>query len=245
MEGVDATLWEFPIESSPFSVLAPGHLPQSSQPTLGRTQSVNQAFFLYRTTDRLIILKKEMESVTVKGKRPPHMNGTRVPGKEKVSAHITCARYISDASVRQLTCSECQRRGVSCGGVWRFHSQHGKYLQQCRVCRQKKRACPFRRFETDGDPKKRATRGKRRYASTPISISDSEESSEEDTKVAGPSSRPEKKVRVKSDDGWDKLKDTLLVARKRRVEIETEAEIELAKINSIIEEAERGLKKAK
>ena len=113
------------------------------------------------------------------------------------------------------------------------------------MCRQKKRACPFRRFETDGGPKKRAAKEKRRYASTPISISDSEESSEEDIQVAGPSSRPEKKVRVKSADGWDKLKDTLLVARKRKVEIETEAEIELAKINNIIEEAERDLKKAK
>lgn len=173
------------------------------------------------------------------------MNGTQVPGKERVSARIACTRYISDASVRQLTCSECQRRGVSCGGVWRFHSQHGKYLQQCRVCRQKKRACSFRRFESDGSPKKQMTKGKHRYASTPISISDSEESSEEDTHVAGPSSRPEKKVAVKSADGWDRLKDTLLVARKRKVEIETEAEIELAKINSVIEEAERDLKKAK
>lgn len=201
--------------------------------------------FLCRIIDRLIVLKKEMESVTVKSKRPSHMNGTRVPGKEKVSTRITCTRYISNGSVCQLTCEECQRRGVSCGGVWRFHSQHGKYLQQCRECRLKKRACPFRRFEngSQASPKKRAqaTKGKKhRHASTPISISDSE-SSEEDAQVAGPSSRPEKKVRVKSAGGWDKLKDTLLVARKRKVEIETEAEIELAKINSIIKEAERDL----
>lgn len=131
-----------------------------------------------------------------------------------------------------------------------FHSQHGRYLQQCRVCRLKKRACPFRRFENDNEAqtsskgKERAAKGKRRRASTPISISDSDESYEE-TQVAGPSSRPEKKVKIKSADGWDRLKDTLLVARKRKVEIETEAEIELAKINSIIEEAERDLKKTK
>ena len=187
-----------------------------------------------------------MESVTVKSKRrPPHMNGTQVPGKEKVSTHITCTRYISNASVCQLTCKECQKRGLSCGGVWRFHSRYGKCLQQCRVCRLKKRACPFRRFENDSSPKKRATKGKYRHVSTPIPNSDSGGSSEEDTQVAGPSSCPAEKVRVKSADGWDKLKDTLLVARKRKVEIETEAEIELAKINSVIEEAERDLKKAK
>lgn len=44
---------------------------------------------------------------------------------------------------------------------------------------------------------------------------------------------------------WAKLKETLLEARTRKVEIETEAEIEVAKINSIIEEAEHDLKKVK
>ena len=79
-----------------------------------------------------------------------------------------------------------------------------------------------------------------------ISITDSDESDEEERRpVAGPSSRPEKRVKFKDGDEWDKLKDALLVARKRKVEIETEAEIELARINSIIQEAERDLKKAK
>ena len=88
--------------------------------------------------------------------------------------------------------------------------------------------------------------GKHRRASTPIYISDSDdESYQEDTQVAGPSSRPAKKIKAENAEGWDRLKDTLLVARKRKVEIETEAEVELAKINSIIEEAERDLKKVK
>jgi len=176
------------------------------------------------------------------------MNGTQVPGKETVRAALFPG-FVSDASPYQLSCEECKRRGVACGGVWRFHSQHGKYILQCRTCRLKKRACPFRRFEDDDNPrtnpKKRedATgREKRRREPSVISIQDSEESSEEESQVAGPSSRPQKKVKVEAaGDGWDKLKDTLLTARKRKVEIETEAEIELAKVNNIIDVAERGL----
>jgi hypothetical protein len=116
------------------------------------------------------------------------------------------------------------------------------------MCRQKNRACPFRRFENNepqAGPREReraAKKGKHR-ASTPILITDSESSEEE--QVAGPSSRPGRGVGVRDSDGWEKLKETLLVARKRKVEIETEAEIELAKVNSIIEEAERKLKKSK
>jgi len=155
------------------------------------------------------------------------MNGTRVPGKE------------------ELTCSECKRRGVGCGGVWKFHSQHGRYLLQCWTCRLKVRPCPFRRFEDSDQPKKDyETRSKKRKRSlSVISISDSSEDSEEDDHVAGPSSHTGKKV--KCEDEWEQLKETLLEARKRRVEIETEAEVELAKVNSIIEEAKRNLKKAK
>jgi len=155
------------------------------------------------------------------------MDGTRVglPGKDK------------------LTCEECKRRGVACGGVWRFHSQHGKYLLQCKTCRLKKRACPFRRFENDGENRAVATgrerKGKKRQREeSPISISDS---SEED---AGPSSRPEKKLKPEVKDGkdWDKLEETLLAARKRKAEIQTKAEIEMAKVDAVIEEAERGVK---
>lgn len=80
----------------------------------------------------------------------------------------------------------------------------------------------------------------------PISISDSEsEKSGKGTQVAGSSSCPQKKTEVKKADGYSRLKSTLLEARKRKVEIETEAEIELAVINSIIEEAECDLKKVK
>jgi len=177
------------------------------------------------------------------------MNGTQVPGKETVRTtplpHTSGS--VSNISPYQLSCEECKKRGVACGGVWRFHSQHGKYILQCRTCRLKKRACPFRRFEDDDNPptnpKKRedaTRRGKRRRESSVISIEDSEESSEE-SQVAGPSSHRKKKVKVKAGDGWDELKDTLLTARKRKVEIETEAEIELAKVNCIIGKAERDL----
>lgn len=121
--------------------------------------------------------------------------------------------------------------------MWRFHYQHGKYLLQCRQCRKRSRACPFRQFEDD------AKRGGRQR---PISISDSEsEESYKETKLAGPSSCPQERAQVRDADGYSRLKDTLLEARKRKVEIETEAEIELARINSIIEEAECNLKKVK
>lgn len=162
------------------------------------------------------------------------------------------ASDLPDILPRQLTCEECKRRGVACGGVWRFHSQHGKYILQCRTCRLKKRARPFRKFENDDEPRASPkTQGgtnrveKRRRASTPISITDSEEDDQEGAQVAGPSSHPEKKPKIKSADGWERLQDTLLAARKKKVEIETLAEIEVAKINSIIEEAQRDLKKAK
>ncbi|KAF9780221.1 hypothetical protein BJ322DRAFT_1112889 [Thelephora terrestris] len=152
------------------------------------------------------------------------MNGTRVPGKET------------------LKCEECKRRGVECGGVWKFHSQHGIYILQCKTCRLKKRACPFRRFEDNDKPQAtsagRGRRGKKREREdSPISISDSSESD-------GPSSRPEKKPKVesKSEKDWDKLEQTLLLARKRRVVIQTRAEIEMAKVDTIIEEAERDVK---
>jgi len=64
-----------------------------------------------------------------------------------------------------------------------------------------------------------------------ISISDSEESAEEN-QIAGPSnSHPEKKVQiqVENEDRWDKLGQGLLVGRKREVEIEVEAKVELAR----------------
>ena len=184
------------------------------------------------------------------------MNGTQVPGKEAVRAtsSLPHASGLSETLLYQLACEECTRRGVACGGVWRFHSQHGRYILQCRTCRLKKRACPFRKFEDDYErqmgPKRRegASRGKkRRRASTPISISDSDSEGgyQEKTQVAGPSSRPEKKFKVDDADGWDKLRDTLLAARKKKVEIGTIAEIELAKLNNVIEEAQRDLKKGK
>lgn len=142
-----------------------------------------------------------------------------------------------------MTCEECKRRGVACGGVWRFHSQHGKYLLQCKTCRLKKRACPFRRFEKEDERQAvaagRERKGKKRQREESfISISDS---SDED---AGPSSRPEKKfkIEVKGGKDWDKLEETLLAARKRKVEIQTRAEIEMAKVDAVIEEAERGVK---
>ncbi|KAF9651135.1 hypothetical protein BDM02DRAFT_3111177, partial [Thelephora ganbajun] len=156
-------------------------------------------------------------------------NGTRVPGKET------------------LSCGECKKRDIACGGVWRFYSQHGKYILQCRTCRLKRRGCPFRDDdEFQKSPRKRKDKvrvGKGQRAQSPILISDSDESSKEENRVAGPSSRPEKKIKIEGREDYDKLKDTLLVARKKRVEIQTEAEIELAKVDDIIEEAERDLRK--
>lgn len=82
-----------------------------------------------------------------------------------------------------------------------------------------------------------------------ISISDSEE----ENQVPGPSSRPKKKVKVENEETWDQLKQTLLTARKEKVEIETEAEINsarrlarrLARVNVIIEGAEEAVRKLK
>lgn len=90
---------------------------------------------------------------------------------------------------------------------------------------------------------------KRRREESPIEISDSGES-ENDRKVAGSSSSGPKKVKledksglkVKSEKDWDVLEETLLAARKRRVEVQTKAEIEMAKVDAIIEEAERKVK---
>jgi hypothetical protein len=157
---------------------------------------------------------------------------------------------VSDTLLCKLSCYECERREIPCGGVWRFHSQHGRYLLQCRPCRQKSRSCPFRRLEKDDEPQTRSKgRGrvyKRGERQRPISISDSESGrGYEETKVAGPSSCPQKKAEAKKEDGYHRLRDTLLEARKKKVEIETEAEIELARINTIIEEAKCDLKKVK
>jgi hypothetical protein len=88
-------------------------------------------------------------------------------------------------------------------------------------------------------------KGKRRARSlSHISISDSEESSD-DGNVAGPSSRPLKKRKTDAKDSkdWDKLEETLLAARKRKAEIQTKAEIEMAKVDAIIDETERVFKK--
>lgn len=144
----------------------------------------------------------------------------------------TRTQYMSDTSIFQHTCEECRRRGVTCGGVWRFHSQHSKYLMQCRVCRLKRRACPFRKFESNGQlltntsRQKDAAKGKKRQRSPSIiSISDSEDHGE--SQVAGPSSRPEKRVKVEGGDENEDDEDvwkSLLDARKRKVEIETNAE---------------------
>jgi len=83
--------------------------------------------------------------------------------------------------------------------------------------------------------------GKRRRSPSVISISDSEGSSE-GNQVAGPSSRPEKKIKVEGGEKWDRLEKTLLVARKQKVEIETVAEVQLARVNMIIEGVMRELK---
>ena len=66
----------------------------------------------------------------------------------------------------------------------------------------------------------------------------------DESAIAGPSSRPEKRARFKADGGrdWDRIEETLLTARKRKVEIQTKAEIEMAKVDSIIEEVERDMK---
>lgn len=145
----------------------------------------------------------------------------------------------------QLTCEECKRRGIACSGVWKFHSQHGKFLLQCKTCRLKKRGCPFRRFEEEEEDRaitwrQKAGQRKRQLQESPIDITDSSDSDSE-RKVAGPSSRPEKKVKLEVKDGrdWGALEETLLKARTRKVEIQTKAEIETAKVNLIIEETER------
>jgi len=46
---------------------------------------------------------------------------------------------------------------------------------------------------------------------------------------AGPSSLPERKVQVGGEDRWDKLGQGLLVDRRREVEIEVEAKVQLAR----------------
>ena len=83
---------------------------------------------------------------------------------------------------------------------------------------------------------------KRRRQDSPIEISDSSDSERE---IAGPSSRPEKKIKLEAKSGkdWDALEEALLAARTLKVEIQTKAEIELAKVEAIIQETERKVKK--
>ena len=91
-----------------------------------------------------------------------------------------------------------------------------------------------------------ARKGKHpRSLSEPISISSDSGECSEDGKLAGPSSRPEKRKRVeaKGPKDWDQLEKTLLDARKKKAEIQTKAEIEMAKVDAIINEAERVFKK--
>lgn len=90
----------------------------------------------------------------------------------------------------------------------------------------------------------KAAQKKHERQESPIDISDSSDSDSE-RKVAGPSSRPEKrpKLEAKSGKDWDALEETLLAARTRKVEIQTRAEIELAKVDAIIEETQRKVKK--
>jgi len=65
-------------------------------------------------------------------------------------------------------------------------------------------------------------KGKKRQRSpSVISISDSEESSEKGNQVAGPSSRPPKKVKVEGEDKWERWR--------HEVEIETRAHVMLAR----------------
>lgn len=128
------------------------------------------------------------------------------------------------------------------------------------MCRQKRRGCSFRKFESDGKPKaapskqkSMANGGRGRRSPSVISISDSDEGPE-NSEIAGPSSRPgnkadktekktEKKgdVKAEGDKKWGRLEKTLLGARKQKVEIETVAEVQLARVNMVIEEVMREL----
>jgi rRNA maturation endonuclease Nob1 len=95
------------------------------------------------------------------------------------------------------------------------------------------------------NPRREGTRGKKRERQeSPIDISDSSESDEGEKKVARPSSRAQKKVKLDAngDKDWDALEKTLLAARTRKVEVQTKAQIEMAKFDAIIEETERKVK---
>jgi len=226
-------------------------LPQSIDTRTAQTQSVLAGLApLLFLIDKLSQGQWNPEQA---GKDPHTWMGCESPEKRKYVQLLPphTVRPASDSAPCQLTCGECKKHAVTCGGVWRFYSQHGKYLMQCRTCRAKRRSCPFRLFECEDTPqtsprKKYGTGGKKRRRSPSIiSVTDSAESSEElGHQVAGPS-RVSKKVKVGGGNEWDRLKETLLTARKRKVEIETEAEMELARVNNIIEEAERSLKKVK
>ena len=173
--------------------------------------------------------------------------------KQYVHSSLAHIVYLSNILLCQLTCDCCEDRELPCSGVWGFSYQRNKddkYLFQCRRCRKNGWGCSFRELEGNGGLQKSAKQlgrvGKEGSYQQVILISDSEsDKSCEETQVAGPSSRPQKKARVKNADRYERLKDTLLEARKRRVEIETEAEVELAKIDSVIKEAERDLKTVK
>ena len=135
---------------------------------------------------------------------------------------------MTDTLPFQLVCEECKRRGVACGGVWRFYSQHERYLLQCRTCRQGRRACPFRKLENNGGSQinPREQKGKKRQLSlSTISISSDSCEDSEDSQAVGPSSRPVKKVKVRGDDGSkderDKDEEALLEAWKEKLELET------------------------
>lgn len=161
----------------------------------------------------------------------------------------------SDASLFQLACEQCKAHGVTCGGVWRFHFQHGKYLMQCRPCRQRRRSCPFRKLENDGKPQTSSsgqhnlTKGKKRQppSSAPSITSDSYTGSEE-SRAAGPSSHSRKGVKVKGKDMWDMLEMELIAERRKAAEIaaeiEVKAEIKLAKAmyDSAVKERQRKAK---
>jgi len=158
------------------------------------------------------------------------MNGTQVPGTE------------------MFTCDQCRTREVTCSGAWKFHIVGGKYLLQCKTCRLKRRGCSFRQIdeeEPQATPRKQETKGKKRERQeSPIDISDDSSDDASEMRAARPSSRPEKRINLESKNGkdWDGLEKALLAARKRKVEIQTKAEIEMAKVNAIIEETERKVK---